>query len=57
MQIRYLKKRNGFGAFEFLIFVLPAPAAAVTVVEAAATIGVKAAAAVDVASTASTIAC
>jgi hypothetical protein len=52
-----MQKRKGFGAFQFLIFVLPAAPAAVTVVEAAATIGVKAAATVDVASTASTIAC
>jgi hypothetical protein len=56
MQIYLLKKRKGFGAFQFLIFVLPSAPAA-TIVEAATTIGVKAAATVDVTSAANTIAC
>jgi hypothetical protein len=58
VQIQLLKKRKSFVAFQFLIFVLPAaPAAAVTVVEAATTIGVKAATTIEIASTTSTIAC
>jgi hypothetical protein len=57
MQIQLLKKRKGFGAFQFLIFVLPAAPAAATIVETATTIGVKAAATVEVTSTATTIAC
>jgi hypothetical protein len=56
MRIYLLKKRKGFGAFQFLIFVLPAAPAA-TIVEAAATIGVKAAPTVDVTSTAAVATC